>query len=346
MSVRVEQFEGRTASDQILRDFYLLWTKWDTDAVPGDEPMPYEQYEADLRNYLKNRLQPKWLLYDDGFPAAIAGLFMDPEQNVENAHGFIHVHPDYRGRGHVRTIGAAVVDELEANGRIRFGTGIPEPLDGHGLAKAVGLKEVFRDRRSRLVIADVDRVLVKQWIERAPERAADYEVLFYESPMPDDILDDFVELQHVMNTAPREDYVEEDEVFTAEEWRNRESDAEARQEKIFTYIARHVPTGTFAGYTNIVYQSLWPAQAWQWDTGVSPEHRNKGLGRWLKAAMLDKLMTELPDVERIDTFNAGSNEPMLNINVELGFAPLVETPVYQGPTASIREWLDRGPSGD
>jgi hypothetical protein len=77
----------------------------------------------------------------------------------------------------------------------------------------------------------------------------------------------------------------------------------------------------------------------QLDTGVDPKHRNKGLGRWVKAAMALKLRDEYPQVQRIDTENAGSNQPMLSINIEMGFKPILIQTVWQGDLATLRENL-------
>jgi GNAT superfamily N-acetyltransferase len=77
----------------------------------------------------------------------------------------------------------------------------------------------------------------------------------------------------------------------------------------------------------------------QWDTGVDPAHRNLGLGRWMKAAMAFYLRENHPEVERIDTENAGSNAPMLNLNIEMGFKPILVQNVWQGDLATVRRNL-------
>jgi GNAT superfamily N-acetyltransferase len=177
-------------------------------------------------------------------------------------------------------------------------------------------------------------------VERAPERAADYEVVFLPPPIPDEYLQAYCDLHDVMNTAPLEDYERDPEVVTPEVWRDLEDMDRKRHTEFLVYVARHKPTGKLVGLTEAIYQNLNPAQAWQVDTGVNSDHREKGLGRWLKAAMLQKIRSDYPIVERIDTDNAGSNEPMLNINIALGFKPILMNHIWQGDLATIRERLE------
>lgn len=342
MSIEVEGFDPRQATEDQLARLYPLWVRWDQDEIPGDPPLPFELYRLEVSAYPPSRYRRIWLLQDGGEEVGAAGVFADNDQNPQNAYGFLQVEPAHRGRGHARTLVSHVVDDLEAGGRSRFSLRLAKHFNGLGLAEAMGMNEVQRDRRSRLRIADVDWDLMDAWIERAAERASEYGVVFAGSHVPEEMVGQFVELMHVMNTAPRGDYEEDDEEFTVQAWRERERTVAEREGEVLNCIAVHQPTGEFAGFTNLGYQNLRPEQAWQWDTGVDPRHRNKGLGRWIKAANLRRAMKLYPKIERIDTNNATSNEAMLNINVEMGFRPIVEYVTYQGQVSAMREWVDAG----
>lgn len=78
--------------------------------------------------------------------------------------------------------------------------------------------------------------------------------------------------------------------------------------------------GAFAGYTELVWNPENPRFAQQGDTAVAPEHRGHGLGKWLKAGMLERLHRERPDVRVVRTGNADTNAAMLGINEALAFA--------------------------
>ena len=74
-------------------------------------------------------------------------------------------------------------------------------------------------------------------------------------------------------------------------------------------------------------------------TAVDPAYRNRGLGRWLKAAMLEKLMRERPQVRYVRTGNADSNAPMLKINQALGFKPYSSNTQWELTRDGIEAYL-------
>jgi GNAT superfamily N-acetyltransferase len=266
-------------------------------------------------------------------------MFYDLEQNLENAYGWVYVHPQHRGSGYGRELAAPMFDTAEENGRTRFGFTVNEGRPEEALTRRAGMRSAYREQTSRLQFQEVDWRLMGSWVARAAERASDYELIFLPSPIEDRHLAAYCELMLVMNTAPLEDLEEEHEVITPDNWRDIEAKMKLRGIDILTFVARHKPTGEMAGYTNVGYHSLQPDLVGQMDTGVDPKHRDKGLGRWIKAAMALKLRDEYPQVRRIDTENAGSNQPMLNINIEMGFKPVLVQNVWQGDLATIRRNL-------
>jgi GNAT superfamily N-acetyltransferase len=264
---------------------------------------------------------------------------MGMEQNTDKAWGWVLVDPDRRGDGLGRKMMSELAGILEANGRRLFTIRLLENFYTAPLADRAGMRPALSMKRSRLRIEDLDMDLMRAWIARASERASDYEILSWTTPIPDEHLKSFCELTEVMNTAPLEDLEEDPETTSPELWRQIEESLEKSGEKLLVCVARHRTTSEFAGYTDLKYQGHFPQIAWQWDTGVHPDHRNRGLGRWLKATMTGRVVETHPAVQYIDTFNAGSNEPMLNINIEMGFLPLATFVNWQGETAAIREKL-------
>jgi GNAT superfamily N-acetyltransferase len=82
-----------------------------------------------------------------------------------------------------------------------------------------------------------------------------------------------------------------------------------------------------------------PQTVWQEATAVDPKHRDKGLGRWLKAANVLRLLDERPAARYVETWNAFSNGPMLGINIAMGFEIVNSFAAYQITTSALQERL-------
>lgn len=263
----------------------------------------------------------------------------DVPSNRDHVGLSIHVHPSRRREGVGRRLLVGALDAAE-----EFGARILDAesrVDGPGGAflTRFGFEARMTSPRNVLKTADVDRELMRSWIERAAERAVDYSLVGWDGPCPDELLGEFVDLAHVMNTAPTEGLDWDDEVFTPEHIREFEATTAERDVDVWVVAARHDPTGGLAGYTTLFHSRHWPAAADQGDTGVRPEHRERGLGRWIKAANILRLFDERPEVEYVTTWNAGSNEPMLAINRTMGFAPLEWWAEWQAEPKHVRDAL-------
>src|SRR5205823_5758149 len=98
-------------------------------------------------------------------------------------------------------------------------------------------------------------------------------------------LDAYVAHMEVMNTAPRDELDMEDWLESPERYIEDWARNDALGDHGWTLCARHDPTGELAGFTEVYFADWMGDLAWQGNTGVDPGHRDKGLGRWLKAAM-------------------------------------------------------------
>jgi GNAT superfamily N-acetyltransferase len=108
----------------------------------------------------------------------------------------------------------------------------------------------------------------------------------------------------------------------------------------WSLVAVHEPSGEYVGFTDVILTDASPEHAWQGGTAVRPDHRNHGLGRWLKGAMAERLLAERPHLRAIDTENAYVNEPMLNINIAMGFELVKTINEWQASVDDVRAALE------
>jgi mycothiol synthase len=333
----VQPLDPATCSTDDLAGLHALEAALETEALPGEPVAPLEHTAAELRHGYPFLVRKGWVVRqgDAASPIAASALcsFTDVPENRHHAHVTVAVHPAVRGLGIGSVLLARAVDAARRWGCtvLDFEARVGGP--GEPFLRRLGADRRLVERRSRCRTADIDRALLEGWVRRAGERSAGYSLLTWAGRCPDDVLVDFLRLKGVMNTAPLEALDWDDERITPEQWRVKEAAGEAKAIEPWTICARHGESGQLAGYTEMLLPGTWPEMAWQGDTGVWPKHRERGLGRWLKAVMALRLLDERPGVGHIETWNAGSNEAMLSINVAMGFRPLENWGDWQVPTA-------------
>ena len=99
--------------------------------------------------------------------------------------------------------------------------------------------------------------------------------------------------------------------------------------ELWTCVARHIETGELVGFHDVAWTPAAPRIVHIANTVVLRAHRGHALGKWLKAAILARIVKERPGVEELLTTNADSNAAMLGINHALGFQPHLATTVWR-----------------
>jgi mycothiol synthase len=329
--VTVEELDPTSLDEATLAQLAELSTIEERELAPEDPPVAVAEEADDLRVLPTFEEVHLWAARDpDGGLLGRASLSIEHrEENQHLAEVSLVVRPESRRQGIGRRLLDAAVERARTAGRTTVIGWSAAGRDGAAAARAVGAEIALVERISRLRTAELDRSLLEAWIARAPERAAGYSLVAWDDRCPDELLERFGAVMAVMNTAPRGDMDMEDEVFTPELIRDFQASMARKGTTIWTVAARHDASGELAGFTALFFPKHRPWHAEQGDTGVDPDHRNKGLGRWLKAVNLLRLLDERPEVQVVDTGNAATNEPMLNINVALGFRPLAEAETVQ-----------------
>jgi len=227
------------------------------------------------------------------------------------------VRPARRRRGIGTALLRAGVDQLAAAGRRTVTGEVVEGTDGVGFAEAAGFRCVLRDRRSILVLADLDR---DRLAALAGADHPGYELRLWHEEVPEDMLDRYAEAKQAMNDAPQGDLDLSPVRFDAERVRARVELQLARGNRAYHVVAVDSRTGAVAGLTElVVWARVLPMRGDQQDTCVVPAHRGRGLGLWMKAAMLRHLLAVEPALVDIQTWNAETNTHMLAVNAALGF---------------------------
>ena len=211
-----------------------------------------------------------------------------------------------------------------------------EDEPGHSFLRGLGADPRLVERCSRLDLEQVDWEMVERWVREGQAASPDARLDLYAEWVPDDELDAYAEaMTELLNTMPFEGLDHGDIVVTGEvarDWRERQLSTGSVNP---TCVVREAD-GTISGMTDVIVHPYEPGIVRQNFTGVHPRARGRGLGKWLKAAMVLHVREAHPGTRWIATENAGSNASMLSINHALGFTLHRTSTFYQLDREALR----------
>ena len=258
----------------------------------------------------------------DGGVVGALRLLLPTKDNPTVAIIDVAVHPEHRRRG----IGGALLAEgvrlAGAHGRTELIAEVDEPgpdTPGRAFALRHGWAcDLLETRRDLRLPLDEERLSALEAEARAA--SAGYELVTWRDRTPDALLDDRALLERRMTTdAPHGDLPVEEEHWDGERIREYEASHVARGRTVLSAGAVH--DGRLVAFTDLQVPLAQPERAQQGGTLVLREHRGHRLGALVKAAVLRDVVTTMPEVRRISTYNSDSNLPMVAVNEALGFRP-------------------------
>ncbi|MBP2330187.1 ribosomal protein S18 acetylase RimI-like enzyme [Kibdelosporangium banguiense] len=190
-------------------------------------------------------------------------------------------------------------------------------LSGHGFRKVLAL--TF----ARLGLAQADTTE----ITRQPHPG--YRLVWWNGTVPDELADTFAASRRAMDDMPMDDTDYGTVSWDVDRVRAAAKAIEKRGDLLQTVVTVDESDGSIAGFTELVVPGSGKGDGQHYGTGVLPEHRGHGLGRWMKAESIRLAQEHHPDLAGLLTDTADSNLHMRGINDALGYTPTHTTFEYQ-----------------
>ncbi len=340
-TLHIKSFNPQQANEQEFMALNAFENRLRAEQWPEDPPFTLERTMRELRELPPFIDLQLWIVGQSQTSEIVARAsttILRTEQNKHLMSFDIAVLAEMRRQGIAKRLLPLVAERAKKERRRILQTHTDSTIPaGEAFMKRLSAHMGIASHTNQLNLAQLDRDLIRQWQERAPQ--AEFELGLWEGTYPQEEIESVAKLIEVMNTEPRDNLEMEDWHWSPEQLREWQASLKQRKTEQWTMYARERATRQFAGYTEVFWNPQQPELLQQGDTGVFPKYRNRGLGRWLKAAMLEKILKDRPYVKRIRTGNADSNAAMLKINHELGFRPYKSWYTWQVELDRVLEYL-------
>ena len=335
----IESVDLQTATDAEVREIAQFRQELAIEERPEDPPTPLDVIEPWLRARPPGQWRAIYVARDSGGALAGYGITARNLKDTENAHirwSEIAVKPQHRRAGLGRALFARVLSSFEGEGDdIKV---ISETKDrvpsGDAFAQAVGAKPGLPMKINQLDLQAVDRTKVAGWARAVPKG---YRLERIDGTVPDELVKACIEASEGINDMPRGDIAFNDSKLTEAQIRQRESFFKQAGMTWWLLLAIDEETGEGVGFTEVEFNPLDVHAIQQEGTAVVAAHRGRGIGLWLKAVMLERILGEQPDARFVRTGNANVNAQMLAINDKLGFTYAWQSTLWQVPIADARK---------
>jgi mycothiol synthase len=333
--IKIEHRSKNQFTPDFIRGVVVHINRHRLETHPDDPARDPEEMVAQLAHIPPFLDLETWSVPDQngvGAHATLQILNMDTNQHLVQLELVVESHLRRQGIG-TKLLRLAAQHSQKLGRTLLITDSTDRVAAGQPFLEKYGLTQGLVNHVNQLKLTELPDGLLQTWTTRQPD---EYNLEIWHGDVPESDLVAYAELSNVMNTAPTDDLDIEDFHFTAEMLRQQEAMRKAGNRDALTAVVRHT-SGALVGLNELGWSNSRPGIVNQGGTGVLPEHRNHGLGRWLKAANLQRLLELNPEAKFIRTGNADSNAPMLKINTEMGFKPYIASIAWQGNITTILE---------
>jgi GNAT superfamily N-acetyltransferase len=323
MEFEVIEYDPNTVPDEFW-DSYIEFTHANALHDNPDDPLP------DRESVIKRQktshaifIVKRWVAISPNNKIVGWGGFgtareetSDYEANKHICTINIRVHHDYHRLG----IGTELLKQITSEAlkrKIKIMETGADSENGRAFLNNFGASLTIEYAENRLLMSEIDWELMQKWVDDGSIRAKDVTTQSF-TEIPKEIIEEFAEMYtEALNMQPLGE-TETRANLDGKTLRKRENRHKGIGIINYTIMAKE-KDGRISGLTEILYDSREQHIVHQELTGVRPEFRGRGLGKWLKAQMVFYIKETYPEVEFIQTGNAEANAPMMSINERMGF---------------------------
>ncbi|WP_405726643.1 GNAT family N-acetyltransferase [Streptomyces sp. NBC_00028] len=260
----------------------------------------------------------------DGAPVGSAFLRLFTKEGQEHlAELEIAVHATERRQGVGTRLLDAAVAVARDEGRRSVIAQAEQGSAADEFLTARGFRRVLALTYARLTLKDVDLAAITE-----PPRPG-YELIEWDGTVPAELAQSYADSRRAMDDMPMEGTDYGTVVWDVERVVAAAEAVARRGDLLHTVAAVDVTDGTIVGFSELVVPGDGLGDGQHYGTAVLPEHRGRGLARWMKAASVRRARERHPDLAGLLTDTADSNAPMLAVNASLGYVPTHQAVEYQ-----------------
>ncbi len=338
-------FSVDSSNQKQINAWYTLQRNLRKEILPDESFLTMEELLAHNRAIHELRDSVDWCIWH-GEDEAMVGLsgvrFSRQDSGNDPAYFTVQIDQNYRRNG----IGSAylrrIVETATERGRkiLRVQTN-DRCLSGEKFIIPTGADIVHKGHFNILVLKDVEKTLINSWLGLPVQGFKELTTGNWEGITPEHRIQEISDFYQVIYDAGKEQHGHSGYRFTPENVREGEKVSISMGKKVHSIYAADAESNRLLGLTKISWYPSRPSLVSQGYTAVLPDARGRGIGRRLKAEMLQKVFRDMPRVEYMKTGNADNNDAILKINAELGFRHQMATKTWQIETAALEEYLSK-----
>ncbi len=203
----IKPFDVKNASAEEYRVANIFFNQMRAEQLPNDPPMPLEEQTQSFRNipdFVEVHAWGVWNAGESGLIAAGTLALLRMEENKHVGEMSIEVLPPYRRQGIAHRLLALIAETARReNRRLLIGDTSERIPAGEVFMQRLGAQRGLENHTNQLDLAELNCALVNDWLARAQERGADFELGFWDGVYPEEDIYAIAELYRVMNSAPR-----------------------------------------------------------------------------------------------------------------------------------------------